>query len=674
MTQALSNDNIIKLTAAETSREVKKQLKKAFPHMEKLSVTCKNFSLRIKWLNGPSLNAVKEVVSVFEGATLVQNGGDTIKGYKDFVEYQGKKIDFGIDYIFCERELSPANEDILAKYVEDTYGKENRYAFEKRVYDLKQELDAADIASLVWNPVETPAQVEEIPAVEVPLVESKPVVLQTETRYVSVTDTAKLVRKALKEHFPSIKFSVRSSSYSMGASIDIEWTDGPCSKAVDEVVDQFKGADFDGMQDLKVPRKSMLNGEPVRFMADYIHGQRHYSIEFLSAVAQAFVRDYQFTMPVIEVQSTGAYLPNAHYNQNDEEIWRLAWTVNADELKNLVIVIEGGHFAKSQKTIKKQDGVSSSQIEASPALTMSEEACNNLLDNMLHIDTLITQAEDLSENKSVQPSNVIDFKAKAQAKGKEIDDQVFDVLHQCRVENSVIYLPNIRLDRKLYEAVNEVLARLGGKWNKKAKGHVFETNPAGDFQQVLTTQCMPKKNPTAYFATPSNVAQDIFYDCNLDSIPLTAKRILEPSAGTGALAREVEAYCQAKGIKATIDCCEILPRNQQKLQEQGFFVVCDDFLKYQSVSKYCAIAMNPPFSVEGDALAYITHIEHAYSLLAAGGVLIAIAPSGFAFRDDKRTAQFRSFVEEHGTWRNLESKAFAESGTGVNTVVITLTK
>jgi len=34
----------------------------------------------------------------------------------------------------------------------------------------------------------------------------------------------------LKESFPGIKFSVKSSTYSMGASIRIRWLDGPNTK------------------------------------------------------------------------------------------------------------------------------------------------------------------------------------------------------------------------------------------------------------------------------------------------------------------------------------------------------------------------------------------------------------------------------------------------------------
>lgn len=74
-----------------------------------------------------------------------------------------------------------------------------------------------------------------------------------EARHVSLstTDTAKVIRKALKRAFPKVKFSVRSDSYSGGSSIDVSWTDGPTSDQVDEVVKRYAGATFDGMIDLK---------------------------------------------------------------------------------------------------------------------------------------------------------------------------------------------------------------------------------------------------------------------------------------------------------------------------------------------------------------------------------------------------------------------------------------
>ncbi len=42
--------------------------------------------------------------------------------------------------------------------------------------------------------------------------------------YWTVAETAKLIRKALKETFPGQKFSVTTDTYSMGASINVSWT------------------------------------------------------------------------------------------------------------------------------------------------------------------------------------------------------------------------------------------------------------------------------------------------------------------------------------------------------------------------------------------------------------------------------------------------------------------
>jgi hypothetical protein len=78
------------------------------------------------------------------------------------------------------------------------------------------------------------------------------------TTYLSCADTAKLIRAQLKRRFPGVKFSVRSSTYSMGASIDISWTDGPTTTLVDAVVKPFAGSGFDGMIDLKYGKSHWL--------------------------------------------------------------------------------------------------------------------------------------------------------------------------------------------------------------------------------------------------------------------------------------------------------------------------------------------------------------------------------------------------------------------------------
>lgn len=60
---------------------------------------------------------------------------------------------------------------------------------------------------------------------------------------------AKNIRKELKSAFPGIKFSVVSERYSMGNSININWTDGPSKKAVEAISNKYSAGYFDGMTD-----------------------------------------------------------------------------------------------------------------------------------------------------------------------------------------------------------------------------------------------------------------------------------------------------------------------------------------------------------------------------------------------------------------------------------------
>lgn len=116
-------------------------------------------------------------------------------------------------------------------------------------------------------------------------------------RYVSVTDTAKLLREALKAEFPGVKFAVQSRKYSGGASIDVSWLDGPTSKAVEPVLGRYSGATFDGMIDLRTNHTTLLASpdgevEEVQFGAHYVFGHRSVTPEFQATLELIFFNVY----------------------------------------------------------------------------------------------------------------------------------------------------------------------------------------------------------------------------------------------------------------------------------------------------------------------------------------------------------------------------------------------
>ena len=98
------------------------------------------------------------------------------------------------------------------------------------------------------------------------------------TTYETCAVTAKRLRIALKAHFPGVKFSVRSSTYSGGASITVRWTDGPRRPVVEAIAHRYQGATFDGMIDLKTRHSTVVVDETgpkvVQYGADFIFCER----------------------------------------------------------------------------------------------------------------------------------------------------------------------------------------------------------------------------------------------------------------------------------------------------------------------------------------------------------------------------------------------------------------
>jgi len=158
------------------------------------------------------------------------------------------------------------------------------------------------------------------------------------TRYLSCAETAKLIRAQLKIEFPGVKFSVKSKTYSGGASITVGWTDGPTGKQVDSVVGVFAGSGFDGMIDMKYGKTAWLmpdgtasfrktegttgsmgtvpsdealqpsfKAECVHFGADYVFTNRRYSMPKYAAAVKELCDAYGQPMPELVEGVCGPY-------------------------------------------------------------------------------------------------------------------------------------------------------------------------------------------------------------------------------------------------------------------------------------------------------------------------------------------------------------------------------
>jgi predicted RNA methylase len=249
---------------------------------------------------------------------------------------------------------------------------------------------------------------------------------------------------------------------------------------------------------------------------------------------------------------------------------------------------------------------------------------------------------------------------------KTLSPEVRSVLARATCTDNVLRLPSGQLDRKLYVAVADAIEALGGKWNKKAGAHLFDGEVAPKLAALLDDGIVPVKNPDAFFETPPEVVRQVVAAAVLDDIPSQGLRVLEPSAGKGAIALGLSA---ALSSDATLDTVELNPERAAILRNRGFWVHEGDFLAY-SAEPYDLIAMNPPFAITGDATAWITHVRHALTLLRPGGRLVAIVPAGIVHRADKKHQAIRALFDA-ATVEPLHPNAFKSSGTGVNACLLT---
>ncbi len=211
------------------------------------------------------------------------------------------------------------------------------------------------------------------------------------------------------------------------------------------------------------------------------------------------------------------------------------------------------------------------------------------------------------------------------------------------------------LSKKDYAALKRVISELRGTWNRKAQASLFTYDPTVAIANYLNTGYIPPKNPHHLFITqPDEIG--IMLDDMIVGLR-EFKRMLEPNAGTGAIADALRLRCP----DAEIDCAEIDAELRAALAER-FNIIGDDFLKVTPTGDYDLVVMNPPFH----GVTYQKHVRHAWKFLREAGELLSIVPSAFLF-DDK----FRNFVLQ---WGYAESIGSPFEGTDVKCHIIHMTK
>lgn len=170
-----------------------------------------------------------------------------------------------------------------------------------------------------------------------------------------------------------------------------------------------------------------------------------------------------------------------------------------------------------------------------------------------------------------------------------------------------------------------------------------------------------QREGTDYYATPEPIGMKMveFADVQI------GERILEPSAGHGAIARWFPEGANRVLIEPSSNLA-----SRAGLASPGAKVITSRFEDHYIGNKYDAIVMNPPFGAGGkDAL---DHVQKAVGHLREGGRVVAILPRGPAA--DKRLEAFRDSDANKNIYAALEIDLppvmFERAGTKVATRLV----
>jgi len=257
-----------------------------------------------------------------------------------------------------------------------------------------------------------------------------------------------------------------------------------------------------------------------------------------------------------------------------------------------------------------------------------------------------------------------------------IDADVEGVLRQARLDGDNLCLQG-QLPATLYKKVMKVAELLGFKWNRKLGCHVGAPGAADALREALSAgKVVDEKKTYQFFETPKHVAERL---ASLAGIK-PGDRVLEPSAGKGAIIRAIQGQCPHLAV---VFACELNPQMASDLSTLAeasriaghgdVEVSCGDFL--QVSQKYDRIVMNPPFTNGQD----VDHVRHAYDLLLPGGRLVSVMSPSWRHNSARKFAAFREWLagmedEGRASVEELPAGTFKESGTDIATVIVVVQK
>jgi hypothetical protein len=109
---------------------------------------------------------------------------------------------------------------------------------------------------------------------------------------------AKHIKQTLKNLYPNIEFSVKSSTFSMGDRVSVSWYDGMPEKTIDEIIKKYQYGNFDLMRDIYI-NSNMREDIP---QAKYVSASRTISEPITNKIKQDLLK-------LMDIKDDSSYIP-----------------------------------------------------------------------------------------------------------------------------------------------------------------------------------------------------------------------------------------------------------------------------------------------------------------------------------------------------------------------------
>lgn len=269
---------------------------------------------------------------------------------------------------------------------------------------------------------------------------------------------------------------------------------------------------------------------------------------------------------------------------------------------------------------------------------------------------LVSQAEEIRLGPAARSGS-----ASAKAAPAPVALTIVQELALMTIVDGKLQLPKQQLAH--YDDISRLMGKAGGRYVTGRKQFAFDAgiDCADLLRRLVAGETVNFQQEYQFFATPEAKAVEAAKEVEKSLGTLRGKRILEPSAGEGALANV------ARRMGAEVVAIEAWNVNAIKLRAQGYNVIERDFLSVtpEEIGTFDAVLANPPFTRNQD----IQHVMHMLQFIRPGGALSVIMSTSWLEGKTRAHAQFKEFLAtQNVAITQIEAGAFKESGTPVPTV------